>query len=307
MAKKAKSGGDKAPESQAPASKAPASQKAPADPAALQAQLVKTMGTRLGLPLLGVWLVAAFLRHWVGFAVAGALTVAAAGLVVWTWRRVERSKKLASIVQSVDVQNKEGRKAALEQLDANFKGDDVAAQVTRAQLLMQDDPEKAQEVLEGIDLSKSLPAEADQVRFQRALIHLTKGETDRARALVDLIDVTRQEDRKARAMVSAVIAEAWGRTGQARKGLEMLEHFDPADAELAELAPQLYRAKAFIYASLNDTKQMRQALKKLAAQNPQYLAIFMAKKVHPLLVQEAKVLYAQAGMMPKAKPNYARR
>lgn len=308
--KKGPSGG---PASQKPAAITPSKGDAPAstqgppknDPRAMQQQILKNLALRLGLPLLAVWLVAAFFNAWWGYALAGALSVAAGGVVYWGWMRTERSLKVADILQSVDATSKEGRKEALEKLAASGLGkDDTTAALARAQLTMQDDPDKALAELEAIDISKMLPAEADQVRFQRALILLTRGELDRARPLVDLIDLSRHEDLKSRAVMAAVVAEAWARTGQAKKGMELLDLYKADDPNYAEIKPQLLRARAFAAASLSDMKEVRKVLKKMAAENPQYLGIFVQKKVHPLLMQEAKTMLIQSGAIPRQKPQY---
>jgi hypothetical protein len=274
------------------------------NPALMQREVMKSLGMRLGLPVAGAWLVAGFLNHWWSYAGAGAATAAAAGLSFWAWQRIEKARKVSDILQSVQATDKEGRKAALDKLDANFKKDDTASTFARAQLLMQDDPDAAMAALESIDLTKVMPAEADQARFQRALIHLTRGEIDRARTLVDLIDLTRQEDAKARAMMGAVIAEAWARTGQAKRGIEILDKYNADDQAHAELRPQLWRARAFAAAATSDMKQVRHALRKLSSENPQYLGIFLQKKVHPLLAQEAKIMLMQSGTVQRPKPQY---
>ena len=71
-----------------------------------------------------------------------------------------------------------------------------------------------------------------------------------------------------------VIGEAWARTGQGKKALDTLSLFDPEDAEYADLKPQLYRAYAFAYASVNDTKGIRKVLRKMLEINPQLLGGF---------------------------------
>jgi hypothetical protein len=264
-------------------------------------EILKNLALRLGLPVLGIWLVAAFVGHWGGFLVAGIITALAGGLVYWSMRRLGRSQKVAGILEGADLSSKEGRKAAIEQLDADVKGGDLAATFAKAQLLMQEDPDAALVVLESLDLAKLMPAEADQARTQRAMIHLVKGETDRARPLVDAVDLTRHEDLKTRAMMGVVIAEAWARTGQAKKALKTLDLFTAAQAEMPELLPQVLRAQAFAAAALNDTKAMRKALRALAAENPQYLTGFLMKKVgvHPLLEKEARQMLVQSGAVQR--------
>jgi hypothetical protein len=101
-------------------------------------------------------------------------------------------------------------------------------------------------------------------------------------------------------MFAAVAAEAWGRTGQAKKGVDVLELFNPDDPELAEFQIQLYRARAFTFAGANDMKAATRAMKKLADMNPQLLGMFiMGKKVHPLLQREAQQIVARSGAMPR--------
>lgn len=271
------------------------------DAGEMQRQVIRSLAIRLGLPILAVWMLAAFANRWWGYALAGVLTALAAAVVGWGWQRTVRTRKVADILQSVDPSSKEGRKAALEKLEAAGLGGDVGATLARAQLTMQDDPDKALRELETVDLGKVLPAEADQIRFQRAMIHLLRGETDRARQLVDLIDLSRHEEAKARAIMAAVIAEAWARTGQARKGKTLLEPYKVDDPAYAELRPQMLRAQAFASAALNDTKEMRKVLKRLASDNPQYLMAFLQKKVHPLLTQEARMILMQSGAMPQPR------
>lgn len=273
----------------------------------MQKQILRTLALRLGIPVLAVWLVAAFFNAVWAYALAGVLTLAVGGVVYWGWSRTQKTRKVADILQSTQVTDKGSRQAAVEKLESEFKKGDLAATMAKAQLLIQDDPEKAQAELESIDLSQALPIEADQVRFQRAMIHLTKGEVDRARALVDLIDLAKQEDAKGRALMGAVIAEAWARTGQAKKGLEILDRYKDDDPVIAEIRPQLWRARAFAAVALNDSKMMRRALQQLNGENPQYLAAFLQKKIHPLLVQEAKQILTRSGAIPRSRPQYRAR
>lgn len=289
----------------APEQKAPESKPAPKAALPDRSTILKSLGLRIGLPLVAGWLVAAFVNHWIAYAVVGALTVAAAGLVLWSLRRLEGSRKVADILGGADVTDKEGRKSALEKLDEMKEGG-LAKTLAKSQLLAADDPEAALRELETVDLKKALPAEADQVRFQRALIHLTRAEVDLARQLVDGIDLSRHEDPKTRGAMGSVIAEAWGRSGQAKKAKETLDLFDPADPVYADVALQIFRARAFVFASLNDTKAMKAALRKLASENPQYLGVFLQKRVHPLLEKEAKQMFMQSGAAPKRKVQYQR-
>ncbi len=270
-----------------------------------RATSLRPLLTRLGLPLLAVWviclLIAGFSTSRVAISVAlsipSVLTLVAAGVVVWARRQASKAKGVAGILQGADT--KEGRRAALDRLDADFKKNDPAAVFAKAQLLLQEDPDEALAVLEKIDLTKVMAPVADQARGQRAMIHLMKGEATRARDLVDSIELSRHQDARERAMLGAVIAEAWARTGQAKKAVETLEVFDPEDDEYAQLRPQIYRARAYAYAYVSRTRDMRHALRKLLDLDARLLGGFFTKKSHPLLQKEAKKLLEKSGQLPR--------
>ncbi len=147
----------------------------------------------------------------------GRSRVAAVAAVVWLVRYVNKSREMAALLRSAS-QTEEGRKDALKKLETDFKKGDVQASIARAQLEMQEDPRKALATLESVDLGKQMVPVADQVRCTRATIHLQLGEIQEARALVDKMELGKQQDAKTRAMFAAVAGEAWGRTGQAKKG-----------------------------------------------------------------------------------------
>lgn len=278
----------------------------PVDP--LSPAALKPLALRLGLPLLLLWIGAILLTGWVPKAIMGVLTVGLAGLAFWAFRYAKRSRKVAEIVREVG-DTPEARKEAIEKLEADFKKDDTAAVFAKAQLQLQENPRQALETLETIKLDRVMAPVADETRAQRAMIHLMLGETDEGRLLVDAIDMSRHKEAKTRATMAAIVGEGWARTGQAKKAVELLETFDPADAAYADLQPQLLRARAFAYAWASDTKQMKQTLRKLSALNPQYLMGFITKKknpmgvsprgVHPLLEKEAFDMVARSGIVPR--------
>jgi hypothetical protein len=121
--------------------------------------------------------------------------------------------------------------------------------------------------------------------------------------------MTRHKEPKTRATLAAIVGEGWARTGHAKKAIELLETFDPADAAYADIRPQLLRARAFAYAWANNTQRMRNALRALAAMNPQFLSGFITRKkhpmgvsptgVHPLLEKEAFDLLGRSGTMQR--------
>lgn len=257
----------------------------------------KSLALRVGPILAIAWTVAALAGRWWAFLVAGILTLAIAGAVGWALRFATKSRKVAGIVQGAETP--EARKEALAKLESEYKKSDTAAVFARAQLILQEDPRRALSVLEEINLEKVMAPIADETRAQRAMIHLLLGEAEKARSLVDGIELSRHQQAKTRATLTAIVGEAWARTGQAKKAVGILDVIDPEDAEYEDLKPQLYRARAFAHVAVNDVKAMRRDVHKLAQMNPQFLGGFVAKKVHPLLAKEARQQLERLGAIPR--------
>jgi hypothetical protein len=267
---------------------------------------LKSLGLRLGLPLLAIWVVGALIAGVVHSEVIQALalglpavlTVAAAVLLGWGLRQARKAQGVAGILSKATT--KDDRQAALAELETKYKGSDPTAIFARSQLLLQDgEPRKALAALETINLSKVMANVADEARGQRAMIHLMLDEVPPARDLVDGIQLSRHQDAKSRAMLAAIVAEAWARSGQAKRAADTLSVFDPDDAELVQLRPQLFRAQAYAFAHTDDLKSARRALRRLADQEPRLLGSFLGRKTHPLLQKEAKKLLEQSGAVPR--------
>ena len=277
----------------------------PADP--LSTANLKSMGMRLGIPVLVLWVGAFILNGWIPKAVVGALTLGLAILAIWAIRFAKRSRAVAQIVGGADTP--EARKEALAKLETDFSKDDTAAIFAKAQLQMQEDPRAALKTLEQVNLQKVMATVADEARIQRAMIHLLLGETEDARNLVDNVDISRHKEPKTRATMVAIIGEAWARSGQAKKAVELLETFDPEDADYVDLRPQLLRSRAFAYAWASNTKQMKQTVRRLSQLNVQYLSGFITRKkhpmgvpprgVHPMLEKEAFDIVSKSGAIPR--------
>ncbi len=267
----------------------------------------KRIALYVGGPIAIVWVTAFLFSGWISKAIAGVLTIAFGVVLGYVWRRLQRTRRVVDIVKGAD--SAEARKDAIAKLDTDFKKDDAAAVMAKAQLQMQDDPRQALLTLETVKLDKVMPQEADEIRVQRAMVHLMFGETENARELVDKVDIERHKDAKSRATVAAIIAEAWARSGQAKKAVELLDKLT-IDKELEDIKPQLLRARAFAYAWANQTKQMKQTLKELQALNPQFLSGFITKKKHPMGVSPRGVhpiLEKEAFEMLARSPGMQRR
>lgn len=259
---------------------------------------LKKIYLRIGVVAAVVWIIALILPGWIPKAVAGALSAVGVGVVLWLDRYVKKQQALASLLKGAETA--EGRKEALEKIDAQFKKGDAQALLAKANLQMQDDPREALATLESINLDKELAPVAGQVRAMRAMIHLSLGEPQEARALADKLDLGKQQEPKTRVMFAAVASEAWARTGQGRKAVDTLDLFNPEAPDMGEMRTQLWRARAFAYAAVNDTKGVARALKKLSDINPHLLGMFIQqKKIHPLIEREAKQLVMRMGIVPR--------
>jgi hypothetical protein len=260
---------------------------------------LKKIYLRVGIVAAVIWVVALIIPSWIPKAGAGALSVVAVGAIFWLQRYVQKSQKLGALLKGADTE--EGRKEALEKIDAQFKKGDTQAVIAKAQLQMQDDPRAALATLEAINLEKELGPIAGQVRAMRAMIHLTLGETAEARALADKLELGKQQDAKMRVTFATVAGEAWARSGQGKKAVDTLDLFNPEAPENAELKAQMWRARAFAYAAVNDMKGVSRSLKKLADINPHLLGMFLPpqKKVHPLLEREAKQMVSRLGIVQR--------
>ena len=274
-------------------------------PDPLGREQIKSIAIRLGLILLAVWLVGVLIAgvttSSTGIAIAlgipGAITIALAVLVLWMVRQARKAKGVANLIRNIDTD--EDRQAALQQLTDRAGKKDPAAIFAKAQLELQEDPQKALATLEQIDLGKVMAPVADEARAQRAMIHLMQGQVNLARQLADNIELKRHQDAKTRAMMAAVMSEAWARSGQAKKGLDTLELFDLDDPDYNDLRPQLLRAFAYCYAYTGRTKDMRRMLRKLLDVDVRLLGGFMVKRTHPLLQKESRKLLEQSGQVPR--------
>jgi hypothetical protein len=267
-------------------------------------QMKQLLG-RLAIPVVAAWvlfgLIAAIVysKTWkiILLSVPAVVTLLAIGLVVFALRQAKKARGVAGILSNVETDA--DRKAAIEKLEASSNKNDPAAIFAKAQLELQEDPKKALKTLERIDLGKVMSQVADEARGQRAMIHLMLGDVSEAKTLVSGIDLKRHQEPRTRAMLAAVAAEAWSRSGDAKKAVETLSLFDPEDQAFAELRPQLYRALAYAYAYTNDIQGMRRALKKLASHDVRLLGGFLMKRTHPLLQKEAKKALEQSGQVPR--------
>ena len=214
-------------------------------------------------------------------------------------RQMKKSQQITAIMAGAETV--EGRKEALEKLQAGFGKGDAQALLARANLEMQDDPRKALATLESIDLSKQ-----DGGRREPGAGH-ARADSPHARGRGGSAQARRRARprqagrREASGDVRDGCGGSVGALGERDQGgSRTLELFNPEDPEFSELRAQMWRARAFAYAANQDTKGVTRALKKLADMNPHLLGMFVGqKRIHPLLEREARQVVMRLGVVPR--------
>ncbi len=210
---------------------------------------------------------------------------------------VPRQQEILQIMKGA--QGAEGRREAIEKLAADGDKDALKA-IARAQLLAQEDPQAALEVLEGINIEKAPTMVQDEVRSQRAMMYCFMNRVKEARPLVDEIKLERSPDRKVKAKYAATIAETFARTGNPEGAKKLLDEYKADDpAYGAEIGPLLYRAQVYTYSLTKNRGLARKALDALIAMDPNMVAPFVQKNAKPELQKLAMEALAAAGMAPR--------
>ena len=258
----------------------------------------------IGVALAVIWVIAGILQPnigYVGFIVAGVLTLIALGFLLWVWRLTRKSADIANILKGAT--DKESRMAALEQLRARQSpgGKDALNAIAQAQLVAQENPGEAIRILEGIDVNKAPAMVQDDVRANLAMFYLMTGRARDARALADEIRLDRQPQARAKAMYAAVVAESFARTGKAEEARKLLETFDPNDPEFGQVSGMLLRAQVYTYTATKKRGRAREAMERLLQVDPNMVAAFVQKGQRPEVARLAKQVLAGAGALPKQK------
>lgn len=241
---------------------------------------------------------------WVPVGIVGAVTLAAIGFGIYIWRLTTRSRGIVDIL--AEAKDEEGRKRALEKLEAADSKDALAA-LARAQLVARESPQEAMRILEGIDIKKAPAVVQDDVRANLAFMYLMNNRAKDARTLVDELRLDRQPNAKAKAMYAAVSAEAFARTGRPDEAKKLLETYDANDPEYGEMKPMLLRAQVYTFMASKNRGLAEQAMKKLAKVDPNMLAPFVQKGARPELHALAMKALKGAGVAPKQKVKLQRR
>lgn len=259
---------------------------AAATPQGLQKRNLAILGGALVL----LWITAFASGSKIVVGIAAVLTVAVAGLLLWVWRWVQKQRSVLDIIKE-GAATKEGRAAAIAKLDAqDSKGTDVVSQLAKAQLIAQDDPDTALEVLEKIEIAKAPAPIQDEVRAMRAQLYLVKDRPRDARELADQITIANASEPQQRGMLAAVVAETWARTGKIKEAADLLATIDPDDKDFEKVRVPLLMARVFVFFADGKKDKVKKDLRALMDENINYLGRFAnpKAKIHPELQKIAR-------------------
>ncbi len=248
---------------------------AAAGPAAPGLAIQKRNLVIAGAVFVGLWALAIASRSTGTMIFLGVLTLVLAGLGLYMWRWYQKQLELMNLAKRAN-ESPEARKAAIEQLKQREAVDnDVTNTLMRAQLELQEDPEKAVATLDSIDMKKVPAMLLNEVRGMKAQVYLVKNRVEEAARLADEIQLSQIQQAEVRAVMAATVAEAWARTGKVKEARDLLSTFAPDDAAYANARVPLLYARIFANWAENKRDLVRKDMASMCKENFQYLGRFM--------------------------------
>ena len=193
------------------------------------------------------------------------ITLLAVGLFVFAMTQAKKARGVASILGKVETD--EDRKAALAELETVGKKNDTAAIFAKAQLELQEDPKQALATLERIDLGKVMASGRGRGARPARDDPPHAGRRERGSRPSSTASISASPGRAhARHAARPWCAEAWARTGEAKKALETLEPVRPRGRRVRAAPPAaLPRARLRLRVRRTTCNGMKRVLKKLSA------------------------------------------
>ena len=221
--------------------------------------------------------------------IVGVLTALVAGVMLYAFRMLSKQRKVVSLLQS-GAKSAEGRKEALEKLNASKDANSPTSIFARAQLMANDDPKGALALLDSVELKVFPGPMQDDVSLLKAQLFLSQGRTQDARKCVDSMNLDNPARKEIRAFAVSITAEAWARTGKSKEALALLDTVELPKDNREAIEVQCRIAKVFAQFAANKRNLARQELVALADEDPNYLGRFVAPqfRVHPELQKLAR-------------------
>jgi hypothetical protein len=236
-----------------------------------------------------VWAFAIQTGSVIFMSIVGVLTLVLLGVLFWVWRLLRKQQGLSNLLQNA-VSSPEARREALAKLEAEKNSSDVVNVFARAQLVAADDPARALEMLEAVEIKRVPPQMQDDFALLRSQLYLNFGRPKDARPLVDRINVDSPARKEARGMTISVVAESWARTGKHQEALALLDTIDFAAEKNDQVRLQLHVARVFARFAAGKKGLAREDLRALADADINQLGRFLMPqfKVHPELQRLAR-------------------
>ncbi len=248
---------------------------AAAGPAAPGLAIQKRNLVIAGAVFVGLWALAIASRSTGTMIFLGVLTLVLAGLGLYMWRWYQKQLELMNLAKRAN-ESPEARKAAIEQLKQREAVDnDVTNTLMRAQLELQEDPEKAVATLDSIDMKKVPAMLLNEVRGMKAQVYLVKNRVEEASRLADEIQLSQIQQPEVRAVMAATVAEAWARTEKLKEARDILATFSPDEKAYENARVPLLFARIFANWAESKRDLVRKDMVVLCRENFQYLARFM--------------------------------
>jgi hypothetical protein len=228
----------------------------------------------IGVITLAVWAFAISTESLAFLIVVGVLTLALLGLLVWALRLTKKQQRLVSLLEGAAT-SPEARREALNKLSTDKDANEATHVFARAQLEAADNPAKALETLEALELSSAPPYLQDDIALLRAQLYLHFGRHKDARPMVDRVNVDNPQRKEGRAMMAAIIGETWARTGKANEALTLLDSVDFDKEPSEQLRAQLLIARIFARFASGKKPAAKKDIQTLSELDVNYLGRFL--------------------------------
>jgi hypothetical protein len=262
----------------------------------------------LGAVVVVAWAFAIYTGSTVVLIVVGALTALLAGVVLYALRTIRKHKNTMSLLQGA-VASPEARRDALAKLSGAKDASSPTNVLARAQLLAQDEPQAALDLLASVELRNYPPAMQDDVSLIRVQLYLGLGRTQDARKSADLMNLDNPQRKEVRPLAATVVAEAWARTGKPKEALALLDTIELPKKNSEQIVMQQRIARIFARFAANQRGQARAELTALADDDPNQLGRFVLPqfRVHPELQKLARSVFEQHPSARRAIKSQGRR
>ncbi|MEO8699850.1 MAG: hypothetical protein ABI867_07390 [Kofleriaceae bacterium] len=241
-----------------------------------------------------VWAFAINTGSTIFLIVVGVLTLILLGLLVFAWRVMAKQKKVVDLLQG-SVASPEARRSALAKLSEGKDANSPVNLFARAQLQAADDPAGALKLLDSVELKVFPPQMQDDVSLLKVQLFLGLGRTADARKSADLINLDNPARKEIRPMASAIVAEAWARTGKSKEALKLIESIEYPKENRDQIELQARVARVFARFAAGQRGATRNELNALANSDPNHLGRFVMPqfRAHPELQKLARAVLQQ--------------